>query len=212
MRVFGTKNPDVALIRELAPDLVLANAEENRAPDLDALRAAGLAVHLTFPRRVADVAPMLRALGAALDDGTDGVRVRAAALAQQVETAAGAAAAVHRPPLRALTLVWRRPWMALGAGTYAADLLRVCGLVTPLHRPGDRYPRVQAGDEELRGLDLVLLPSEPYAFSPDDLPAVGELTGGVPARFVDGRLLTWHGSRTAAALAVLPVPADALGA
>lgn len=51
-RVRGTKNPDVELIRELAPDVVIANAEENRAVDLDALRAAGVAVWVTAPTTV----------------------------------------------------------------------------------------------------------------------------------------------------------------
>ena len=51
-RVRGTKNPAVAAVVDLAPDLVLANAEENRPEDLDALRAAGLAVWVTFPRTV----------------------------------------------------------------------------------------------------------------------------------------------------------------
>jgi hypothetical protein len=46
-RVGGTKNPDVVRIIEIAPDLVLANEEENRAPDLADLRAARLAVWVT---------------------------------------------------------------------------------------------------------------------------------------------------------------------
>jgi hypothetical protein len=49
VRVRGTKNPDLDRIRELAPDVVLANAEENRAVDLDALRASGIAVWVTAP-------------------------------------------------------------------------------------------------------------------------------------------------------------------
>src|SRR5262245_42605084 len=47
VRVRGTKNPDLAAVVALAPDLVVANAEENRAPDLDALRAAGVPVWVT---------------------------------------------------------------------------------------------------------------------------------------------------------------------
>jgi ABC-type Fe3+-hydroxamate transport system substrate-binding protein len=148
--VGGTKNPDVAAIVALAPDLVLANSEENRPRDLDALRAAGL------PR------PDL--------------------------------------PPRALVLVWRKPWMAAGADTFAADLLRCCGFAVPLDRAADRYPRLTAGDPALRDLDLVVLPSEPYVFTPADLPAVRDLVGPVPHALVDGRLLTWHGSRTATAL------------
>ena len=37
-RIGGTKNPDIRAILELRPDIVLANEEENREPDLDALR------------------------------------------------------------------------------------------------------------------------------------------------------------------------------
>jgi ABC-type hemin transport system substrate-binding protein len=51
-RVKGTKSPDVGAVIALRPDLVLANAEENRPEDLDALRAAGVAVWVTFPRTV----------------------------------------------------------------------------------------------------------------------------------------------------------------
>src|SRR3954464_4482310 len=50
VRIRGTKNPDVDRIVGLAPDLVVANAEENRAPDLDALRGAGVAVYVTDVR------------------------------------------------------------------------------------------------------------------------------------------------------------------
>jgi hypothetical protein len=51
-RVGGTKNPSVAAVLDLQPDLVLANQEENRAPDLDALRAAGSAVWVTAAETV----------------------------------------------------------------------------------------------------------------------------------------------------------------
>src|SRR5438270_3140046 len=46
-RVRGTKNPDVEAIIALHPDVVVANVEENRAPDLDALRAADVPVWVT---------------------------------------------------------------------------------------------------------------------------------------------------------------------
>src|SRR5881409_3998695 len=53
-RVGGEKDPDLAAIRALAPDLVVANVEENRREDVAALRAAGIAVWVTYPRTVAE--------------------------------------------------------------------------------------------------------------------------------------------------------------
>jgi len=193
--VGGTKDVDVEAVAALAPDLVVANDEENRAADLDRLRAAGLGVHSTFPRRVVDVAPMLRGLGQVLGAQAAGER-----LADEVE-AAIAEAAAPADGRRALVLVWRRPWMAAARGTYAADLLAACGLEVSLDRGDDRYPRLAPGDPALDGLDVVVLPDEPYAFGADDLPAVRALVGDGPRlELVDGRLLTWHGRRTADAL------------
>jgi len=197
VRIGGTKNPDLAVIRELGCDLVLANTEENRPADLEALRAEGLPVLETFPRSVRDVAPLLSCVAAAVSASS----AEAARLAADVETAVGQAVA-SRPgrPLRALTLVWRRPWMALGTGTYAADhLLTTCGFTTVIQRD-DRYPRIHPGDPELVDTDVILLPSEPYAFSDADVPALRDLGVEAPAVLVDGRLLTWHGPATTAAL------------
>lgn len=196
-RIGGTKNPDIPAILDLGCDLVLANTEENRPIDLEALRAGGLRVLETFPRAVADVVPLLFQVAEAVRAPSSA----AVRLADDVE-AAVAEARSTRPErsLRALTLVWRRPWMALGTGTYAADLLARCGFTTVVDRGGDRYPRVRPGDPELVDLDAVLLPSEPYAFSSTDVPAVAVLGAEAPAVLVDGRLLTWHGPRTAAAL------------
>ena len=113
-RVRGTKNPDVAGIVALEPDLVLANAEENRLPDLDALRAAGVAVYVTDIRTLdgafASLARMLAACGLG----------RPAWLAE----AEAAWVALPEPAVRrrAVVPIWRRPWMAVGRDTFTAAL------------------------------------------------------------------------------------------
>ena len=66
-RVGGTKSPDLNTISALAPDLVVANAEENRPVDLDVLRGQGIAVWVTDIRTVdqalASIETLLRAVG-----------------------------------------------------------------------------------------------------------------------------------------------------
>lgn len=68
VRVGGTKNPAVDRIVRLAPDLVIANEEENREPDLTALREAGIEVLVTEVREVPgafrELARVLGACGA----------------------------------------------------------------------------------------------------------------------------------------------------
>ncbi len=178
VRVRGTKNPDVDLIRELAPDVVIANAEENREPDLVALRAAGLPVWVTAPTTVEQSLESLRRMLSAIIGDVPGW------LDEAVE--------VWRPPYagprrRAVIPIWRRPWMALGRNTFAGDLLQRIGIDNVFADSAERYPRIDPA--ALPAYELVVLPDEPYAFSPDDGPeAFGER-----AACVSGRHLTWYG-------------------
>src|SRR6516225_5241643 len=51
-KIGGTKNPDIKAIVELSPDLVIANAEENRREDIEEIRAARVQVFTTYPRKI----------------------------------------------------------------------------------------------------------------------------------------------------------------
>jgi ABC-type hemin transport system substrate-binding protein len=192
VRVGGSKYFDPDAVVALLPDVVLANTEENHPDGLAALRDAGLAVVETFPRTVDDVPGLLLEVAHAV--GAD-----AAPLVAELDAALDEADR-NRPttPVAALTLIWRKPWMAVGPDTYVDDLLHRCGFANVLAGFAERYPRLDVALE--LGPEVVLLPSEPYAFDEGDADAVRELVGDVPQHFVDGELLTWHGPRTAEAL------------
>ena len=178
-RIGGTKNPDVLAVLDLQPDLVVANAEENRVVDLDALRAAGVAVWVTAPETVAQALTSLERMLAACRLDRPG----------WLDDADAAWAAVRPGPVRrAVVPIWRRPWMAVGRDTFAGDVLARLGVQNVLAGAADRYPKVRL--DELPPHDLVVLPDEPYAFSADDGP---ECFPGVPAALVSGRALTWYG-------------------
>ncbi len=207
-RVGGTKNPDVQRVIALRPDVVLVNTEENRSEDLDRLREAGLTVEEFYPRTVAEAAAMTRRLGEVVQRGA-----AAEPLAQAIENALtdGGATGTDRPRVMALTLIWRKPWMGLGPQTYADDLLWQAGFGNVLSGFDEPYPTLDPSF--VLGPDVVLLPSEPYAFSEDDLDAVRELVGpDAVLHLVDGQALTWHGPRSAGALRTFRALADRLSA
>jgi ABC-type Fe3+-hydroxamate transport system substrate-binding protein len=195
-KVRGTKNPDLAAIRALRPDLVVANAEENRRIDVERLEAAGVAVYVTSPVTVAGAVDELLALAAAVGAlpwaaGID------ASLRAALEAAARRASGGDR---RYACAVWRDPWMWVGEGTYAADLLRLAGGVPVV--AAARYPRLDPEEVAALAPEVVLLPSEPYPFGPADARSVAAWSGAA-AVLVDGRALTWYGPRIPAALASL---------
>lgn len=182
-RVRGTKNPDVARIAALAPDLVLANEEENREPDLAALRAAGIEVLVTqvrsLPEAFSELDRML----------TEGCGLARPAWLAEAEAAWREVRAEF--DVRAVVPVWRRPWMVLGRDTFAGALLAYLGVRNAYEGHAERYPRVPHAELTEQGrADLVVLPDEPYRFTAEDGP---EAFPGLPAALVDGRCLTWYG-------------------
>lgn len=188
--VGGTKDPDVARIEELEPDLVVMDAEENRREDYEALVAGGLEVCALHILSLFDVNPSMEDLARRV-----GVTWRTMELGDA------------RPPrLRAFVPIWRRPWMALGAPTYASSLLAQVGVENLFDASGP-YPTIDLDAAAARHPDVVLAPSEPYPFSVRQLP---ELESVAPTYFVDGKDLFWWGHRTRHALARLELEVDGI--
>jgi ABC-type hemin transport system substrate-binding protein len=203
--VGGTKNPDIDAIAALAPDVVVLDEEENRREDADALAARGIELLVTDVRSVADA--------------LDAVARLAARTSTSFEPAVLPDPVVAVARRRALVPIWRRPWMALGPGTYGADVLGRLGLdvvpmpgaehpdVAPVSTAADRYP-VFALDDQTLAPDVVVVPSEPYSFSDAHLDELRTAFAGATVRRVDGQDLLWWGVRTPAAIERL---ATALG-
>jgi ABC-type Fe3+-hydroxamate transport system substrate-binding protein len=191
VRVRGTKNPDVERIVALAPDVVLASTEENRPPDLDLLRAAGVPVYVSDIRDFDGAFDALARVLAAC-------RLARPAWLDDARTAWDAVRPVD-PRRRAVVPIWRRPWMAIGSDTFTGSLLARLGVDNALDDSPERYPRVDL--EALPPHDLVVLPDEPYAFGPDDGP---EAFPDVATLLVPGRLLTWYGPSMLEAAETLP--------
>ena len=185
----GTKNPDLEAIAALAPDLVIANREENRREDVEALREAGLEVLLTDPNSVDEGLAMVLALGEVLERRVAAAGLVAETRAAREEGGGGARAALFTP-------IWRNPLMGLGEATYGNSVLEAAGAANIL-AGRTRYPEVTL--EEVAGLapDAILLPDEPYRFSERHVP---EFAAIAPTAVVEGKLLWWYGPRMPGAI------------
>lgn len=180
-RVRGTKNPDRTAIASLKPDIVLANREENRELDVERLRSAGINVWVTQIETVDEAFTSMARIFAAL--GWDQPRWLAEAKAVWDDPAAPSGRRVAVP-------IWRDPWMVVGSHTFTGDILKRLGLDNAFGDSDNRYPHVDLADIDRDDIDLVLLPDEPYVFTPDDGP---EAFKKAPTVLVSGRALTWYG-------------------
>jgi ABC-type Fe3+-hydroxamate transport system substrate-binding protein len=234
-RVGGPKDFDVEAIKKLQPDLVLANMEENRQDGIEALEESGVKVWVTFPRTVDDALQMLWSIVRLFRvEELAAPRVRTLEVTLEWTTRA----ALGRSPVRIFCPIWQEEkskygiwWMTFNMSTYANDLLYHCGGLNifagrerryPLEAdlgqgeaedPGERdtrYPCVTPAEVLSQDPEVILLPSEPFAFAEDDKANLMKLLKGTSAErtgrvhLVEGSMITWHGTRMAQALAELP--------
>jgi len=194
-KIGGTKNPDLRAIAELKPDFVIANAEENRREDVEKIRDHGAVVFTTYPKTIPGAVDSILKLGKAL-----GKESEANAMAREiVRNVSGIEAAVgvwSKLPFRVFCPIWKNPWMAFNADTYAHDVLRMLGFNNIFAAAGERYPATTLAEAIKRKPDIILLPDEPYEFKDRD---IEELRQTLPAALgrrvmiISGRDLHWYG-------------------
>ena len=198
-RVGGTKQPDLQKIRELQPDLIIANKEENEPAQIEELERE-------FPVWVSDVCnlrdalQMIKQIGmitgknkssdiyAEIKFAFDGLKTATREFAIQREAQRNARA------IRTAYLIWKEPYMSVGSDTFIHDMMQRCGLENIFaHRT--RYPQATIADLRDMETELVLLSSEPYPFRQNH---VEEIQSQLPESMVmlaDGEMFSWYGGR-----------------
>jgi ABC-type Fe3+-hydroxamate transport system substrate-binding protein len=191
-RFRGTKNPNLAVIKDLRPDLVVANKEENRELDVRRLRDAGVPVWVTDIETVPQALRSMRRLF--VDALQVGVPDWLAAAEREWD------GPVPEPTVSVAIAIWRDPWMAVGSSTFTGDLVARLGWENVFGACEERYPHVELAQLDRDDIDVVLLPDEPYVFTEQDGP---EAFHRVRTVLCSGRLLTWYGPAMVGARAAL---------
>jgi ABC-type Fe3+-hydroxamate transport system substrate-binding protein len=191
-RVRGTKNPNLGAIKQLRPDLVVANKEENRELDVRRLREAGVPGWVTDIETVPQaINSMRRLLDEALQVGVP----------DWLEAAEREwSGPVPNATTRVAIAIWRDPWMVVGSSTFTGDLVARLGWDNVFADDEQRYPHVALSQLDRDDVDVVLLPDEPYVFTEQDGP---EAFHQVRTVLLSGRLLTWYGPAMVGARAAL---------
>ncbi len=188
-KVGGTKLLHMDRIRELQPDLILGNKEENEREQIEALMKE-------FPVWMSDIVTLEDALGMIEGVGEiTGKTAAARSLTGSIRSGFGklAAAADGGAPVRALYLIWKDPYMAAGPGTFIDQVMQAGGWENVVTE--SRYPEVPASAIRDMDPDVVFLSSEPYPFRDRHLAEIREICPRSTVMLVDGELFSWYGSR-----------------
>lgn len=198
----GTKDPDLAAILRLQPDLILLDRDENRREDARILAEAGGRIVTFHPTRVEDVVTILDFLGQILE-----ASVAAHSLGRALLDVLHSGGCPSATPVPALCLIWMAPYMSCNGRTYMSDVLQQAGFQNILQEHPQRYFPLcpEALAEKPYPSPVVLLPTEPFAFTEEHIAVVSHDFRIPPERIrrVKGEYLAWYGAITAEALTSL---------
>ena len=185
-KVGGTKTLNIKLLRELNPDLIIGNKEENEQSQIEELMR-------DFPVWMSDIVnldgalDMIRQVGKLTEKDTEAEKltnsIRANFDGLHIKTTG----------LRVAYLIWRKPFIVAGKGTFIDDMLKRCGLNNDFDL--DRYPEVFPAQIVEANPNVVLLSSEPYPFKDRHIAEFKALVPHANIQLVDGELFSWYGSR-----------------
>ena len=174
------------MIRELQPDLIIGNKEENEQSQVEELMDV-------CPVWISDIADLASALNMIAGIGEIvGRTEQANALSQNIINEFNKLGNTALS-LRVAYLIWRKPYMAAGTGTFIDSMLQICGLTNAFKQ--QRYPEVSA--EMLIDADpnVVLLSSEPYPFGEKHVAEIKRIVPRAKVILVDGEMFSWYGNR-----------------
>jgi ABC-type Fe3+-hydroxamate transport system substrate-binding protein len=195
-RVGGTKKLDFEKIRQISPDLIIGNKEENDQHQIRQLMER-------YPVWMSDVRTLDHAFDMMERIGTIcGVAVEAEKITDGIKKE------FKRLPdpaakIKACYLIWNDPYMTINSDTFIHAMMEKAGLENVFaHMPG-RYPEISMSDLQQKNPSVILLSSEPFPFNERHRELLSGLLPLSKVILCDGELFSWYGSRLKLAPAYL---------
>ena len=188
-RVGGTKTVNIDKVRELQPDLIIANKEENVRGQVEALAQ-------DFPIWISDVNTLPEALDMILQIGIITNRTqKAEELSKTIEHSfSNLKFQISNPKLRTAYLIWKDPFMTVGGDTFIHHILTQAGYDN-LYASRQRYPETSISELLFLNCNLLFLSSEPYPFKQKHIDELQAYLPQTRILLVDGEAFSWYGSR-----------------
>ncbi|MDX9704266.1 MAG: helical backbone metal receptor [Weeksellaceae bacterium] len=188
IRVGGTKSVHFEKIKDLAPDIILCNKEENTKEIVERL-AKDFIVHVSDVNNLEENYEMIIQYGKLFDVEAKSNEILTKT---QSEVEKFQSFLVGKPQLKISYFIWKNPWMVVGKGTFINYLLELNGFEN-VYSDKTRYPEIQL--EQLKPVDFHLLSSEPFPFGEKEKNELKPFVGKSRICFVDGEYFSWYGSR-----------------
>ena len=209
-RVGGTKKVNFDKIKELQPDLIIGNKEENEKEQILELMKH-YPVWMSDIKTLDDAYQMIISVGEII-----GRRKKSEELVKKIKSEFEKLKQLtnnqpaYRTGRQQLTksvayFIWKNPYMCAGLDTFIDNMLSLCGFenvfkthLQPFSKEEEsivRYPKITVDDIKKANPGLIFLSSEPYPFKEKHIQEFKSICPDADVRVVDGEMFSWYGSR-----------------
>jgi len=190
-RIGGTKTLNIQKIKQLQPDLIIANKEENIKEQVEEL-AKHFPVFVTDVNSLDDAYQMIYHVGklTGKESKSEDIIKQINEGFSQLQTHADS----YRDKLQTAYLIWKDPYMTIGGDTFIDDLLYYAGFANSFSDTS-RYPAITVEEIQNKGCELLLLSSEPFPFKQKHIDELQAHLPNTKIALVDGEMFSWYGSR-----------------
>ncbi len=189
IKIGGTKQLDIDKIKNLQPDLIIANKEENAREQIEEL-AIHFPVWISNVSNLGDALSMISSIGNMVDREKESQNL----VSTIRENFLSFALPHFHTNLKTCYLIWRKPYMTVGGDTLINDMLKLAGFQN-VFVDSSRYPEVTIRQLSAANCELLLLSSEPYPFKENHIVELQQELPGTKIILANGEFFSWYGSR-----------------
>lgn len=186
-RLGGTKKVNFRKVRELEPDIILCNKEENTREMVEELEKIA-PVHISDVANLNDTYELMLQYGKLFDRGSlaqtmvDSIKKKAEGIRKM---------AARSGSRNVAYFIWNEPLMVAGKDTFIDEMLQLNNFRNVIEV--ERYPEISLKELEAKDIDICMLSSEPFPFKEEHKPEFQAFAKQV--EIVDGEYFSWYGSR-----------------
>lgn len=189
--VGGTKKVNFEKIKEVSPDIILCNKEENTKEMVGELEKIA-PVHVSEIKTIPHSLELISQYGQLFE-----VEDMASVITGKIEKGLKELQdhVREKPTKKVAYFIWRKPWMVAGKDTFIDHLLSLNQLENIFTEEISRYPEIALSQLRSKNVELVLLSTEPFPFKERHKEELQKLLGNSEIQIVDGEAFSWYGSR-----------------
>jgi len=181
----GTKDVKFDRIKQLKPDLILANKEENTKEIVDFIKT----IAPVYVSDVFDINSNMKML----NDFGDIFNIQNSVIEIKNNINHNLTKLNSQGKLSAVYLIWKNPWMSIGGDTFISKMMQYAGFDN-LFNYEKRYPEISINTLVELKPQILLLSSEPYPFKEKDRSELQKLLPDTCILLVKGEPFTWFGT------------------